>query len=70
MHATGRLSPCATAVGPVLWSQEPQLVSLSAATAEAHVAKACALQPESSPSSPQLEKACAQQQRPSTAKHK
>ena len=59
MHATGQLSPCATVVEPVLWSQEPQLVSLNAATTEAHMAKACALQLESSPSSPQLEKAYA-----------
>lgn len=30
LHATGQLSPCATVVEPVLWSQEPQLVSLNA----------------------------------------
>ena len=58
----------------------PQLVSPRAATTEAHAPRACALQWEattmrsprtatkSSPRSPQLEKAHAQQRRPNTAK--
>ena len=60
----------------------PQLLSLRATTTEARVPRACAPQREatamrrlhtttkSSPRSPQLEKACAQQQRPNAAKNK
>ena len=59
---------------------EPTLESPCAAATEAHVPRACAPQEkppqvevwasqlEGSPSSPQLEKACMQQRRPSTAK--
>ena len=61
----------------------PQLRSLRAATTEAHIPRSCALQQEkplqweawalqleSSPYSPQVEKAHMQQLRPSTAKNK
>ena len=58
---------------------EPQLLSPRATTTEAHMPRACALQREatavhtvtkSSPRSPQLEKALAQQRRPNAAKNK
>ena len=61
----------------------PQLLSLHSRAQELPATEACALQqekplqweasapkPESSPHSPQLEKACAQQWRPSAAKSK
>ena len=63
-------------------AQEPQLLSPSARTTEAHVSRAHALQREatamrspcsatkSSPCSPQLEKAHMQQRRPNATKNK
>ena len=73
-HAMEQLSPCAT-------TTEPVLQSLRATTTEAYVPTARALQREgtamrsprtatkSSPCSPQLKKAHAQQRRPNAAKN-
>ena len=62
-QAVGQLGPCTTTTEPVLpralalqWERPPQ-------------GDACKQQLESSPHSPQLEKACAQQRSTSTAKY-
>ena len=77
-HAMKQLRLCATTTEPALGAQEPQLPSPCAETAEARALQqakppqweACKPQLESSPHSLQLEEACAQQQRSSTAKNK
>ena len=70
-HIPQPLSLCSRA-------HKPQLLSLCAATTEAHTCRACAPQQaamrspytatESSPHSPQLQKTCWNQQRPTTVK--
>ena len=78
-RATEQLSTCTTTTD----ARTPQLLSLCAAATEAHAPRAHAPQQEkppqceslatarkSSPRSPQLEKACMQQQKPNTAKIK
>ena len=77
-HVTEQLSPWATTTE----AHKPQLLSPHAAATEARMPRACALWREatamrsprttmkSSPHSPQLEEARAQQQRPNTAKKK
>ena len=82
-HMLGRNKACAPQLLSLCSrAREPQLLSPCATTTEARVPRARALQREatsvrslctatkSSPLSPQLQKACAQQQRPNAAKNK
>ena len=71
-HAAEQLSPWATTTEPAChsyyWSSHAW--SPCSATREATAMRSRALATKSSPRSPQLEKACAQQQRPNAAKNK